>query len=156
MYDTYPLGFTKTYGNVQARRTIAPFDWVIQEANLILTPPVNPDNDGDFDDDFVRGYPVLRGTDCQIYNVISHRVRDQGRFHAVQLGLVTSVFAGTYAQSETHKRRFERRKRECDNALPHERHARALAEDGQPQATRLEQTYTLDVYRLSPEHRNGA
>lgn len=154
-YDTYPLGYTKIYGNVQSKHTIAPFEWVLQEANIALTPPIDPDDDDDMDD-FARGAPVLRGTHCQIYNVISHRVRDHARFHLVQLGMVTSVFAGTFAESEPHKRRFLHRKSLCEAALPHERHERALASEDQPQATRLEQTYTLDVYRLSQEHRNGA
>lgn len=156
-YDTYPLAFTKTYGNVQAKRTISPFDWVIQEANGVLTPPADAD-DGEWplEDDIARGAPVIRGTHCQIYNAVSHRVRDSARFHLVQLGMVTSVFAGTAAESEPLKRRFLSRKSECQNALPHERHARALSSEDQPQATRLEQTYMIDVYRLSPEHRNGA
>ncbi|KAG9310706.1 hypothetical protein JVU11DRAFT_9302 [Chiua virens] len=158
-YHAYPLGFTKSYGNVQANRTITLFDKALQEINTVLTPSIldeedvgDGDNDADHDihcDGLRRlASPVLYGTYCQIYNAIAHRVREQARFHYVQLGLATSVLPGTMVNTQTTRRRFERRKTHCDHVLPHQRYAEAVIGDGQPQALRIEQTFVMDVYRL--------
>ncbi|KAF8121160.1 hypothetical protein EV363DRAFT_1302449 [Boletus edulis] len=182
-YHAYPLAFTKRFGNVQSSTTLRPYDPVIDKINRELTPPANANANDDDDDDAdadasdaggeeerrgdrgdrrrrlrprrPRGAPVVRGTHSQLYNAISHRVRDQARFHYVQLGLVTSVLCGSTATTEHGKRRFASRKAFCRNGLPHERHANALRGDDQPQALRIEQTFTVDVYRLRRRHRNG-
>ncbi|KAG9308132.1 hypothetical protein JVU11DRAFT_12486 [Chiua virens] len=177
-HHAYPLGFTKLYGNVQANRTIVSFDKGLNDINVKLTPPLLPrpanlDEEDEGDDQMddlenededehalnlnqVRhGMPVLHGIYCQMYNAIAHRVREQARFHYVQLGLATSVLCGTKADTPSCKRRFQRRKEHCDNGLPHERYARMVRGDDQPQALRVEQTYVLDVHRLRPRHRNG-
>ena len=157
-YHAYPLAFTKRYGNVQASMTLRPYEPVLANINQVLTPPANGDGDEDEHEEWEqqrRGAPVVHGTHCQIYNSISHRVRDQARFHYVQLGLVTSVFSGTTTTTEHGKRRFLTRKEFCSNGLPHQRYANAVQGEDQPQALRIEQTFTVDVHRLRRRHRNG-
>ncbi|KAF8427113.1 hypothetical protein L210DRAFT_865517 [Boletus edulis BED1] len=156
-YHAYPLAFTKQFGNVQAKRTLSCFDHVLRDINTALSPAVNQDDQHDylFGDDVDRGAAVVSGTHAQIYNAMSHRVRDQARFHYVQLGLATSVICGTTAKTTATKRRFTYRKQHCQNGLPHQRFASALRGDDQPQALRIEQTFSIDVRRLRDEHKNG-
>ena len=166
-YHLYPLAFTRRYGNVQANAIVQPFHKVIEDVNRVLSPAIDgaPGEGGEegdddehaylFGDEVRRGAAVVRGTHAQIYNAISHRCREQARFHYVQLGLVTSAMAGTTATTVQGRRRFQRRKQHCVDGLPHERYAIAVQGDGQPQALRLEQTFTVEVSRLREEHRNG-
>lgn len=171
-YHLYPLAFTKSYGNVQAKTTLRPFDTVLDDINQTLTPAIVGDNDdsdhdhhlSDSEDEAAdrlrrhrgrRGAPILLGTHSQIYNAISHRVRDQARFHYVQLGMATSAMSATMAIGAVAKRRFTERKRHCNQGLPHQRYANAVQAEDQPQDLRIEQTFTLEVNRLRPEHKTG-
>ncbi|KAF8119387.1 hypothetical protein EV363DRAFT_1199073, partial [Boletus edulis] len=156
-YHAYPLAFTKQFGNVQAKRTLSCFDDILRNINTVLSPAIDPEDQHGylFGDEFERGAPVIRGTHAQIYNAMFHRVRDQARFHYVQLGLGTSVLSGTTAKTQAAKRRFAQRKQHCLNGLPHQRFASALRGDDQPQALRIEQTFSVDVHRLRQEHKNG-
>lgn len=158
-YDAYPLAFTRHYGNVQARRTTQPFDNILNAINRRLLPPIVPAAgvvaDNDDDDAAFRGAPIVKGVRAQLYNQISHRVRNQTRFHYVQLGLATTVLAGTSATSAADKRTFEQRKEHCLRSLPHKSFRQALEGPHQPQALRLEQTYVVDVHRLQLQDRSG-
>lgn len=128
--------------------------------NNTIGPPIRDDHmDMDANDDdpdaIQRGAPVLHPIGSQFYNALSHRVRNQAKFHAVQLGLVTSAFAGAAVKSPVGIRHWQRCLNACENALPHQTFAHKVSGDGQPQALRLENTYTLDVHRMLPRHRNG-
>ncbi|KIJ57738.1 hypothetical protein HYDPIDRAFT_44798 [Hydnomerulius pinastri MD-312] len=140
-----------------------PYDDVLCRLNLVLTPPVRParareDDGSDVDDpnDFVRGSPVVRGTYCQMYNQISHRVRDEARYHSVQLGLMTTTFAGASANTRKNKNRFLELRRHTGQRLPQERINDKVAEGLQSEALRIEQSFVVDAHRLIPEHKNGA
>lgn len=99
--------------------------------------------------------PLLHGVCSQIYNAISHRIRDAAKFHEVQLGLVTSSLAGTTATSLPSKNQWQRIVDRCRGDLPHVRCAEKLAGRGQPQCMRFENTYRLDVQRLPARKRTG-
>ncbi|KIJ58123.1 hypothetical protein HYDPIDRAFT_171398 [Hydnomerulius pinastri MD-312] len=160
-FDPYPLAYTKVFGNAQARRTIEPYDEVLRGLNLVLTPPARPavaeDDGSDHDEqvDFVRGSPVIRGTFSQMYNQISHRVRDQARFHSVQLGLTTTTLTGTSATSRRNKDHFEWLRRHTLEGLPQERFNDKVAKGIQAESLRIEQSFVVDVHRLAPRHKNG-
>lgn len=163
MFDAYPLAYTKVFGNVQARRNMEPYDDVLRRLNLVLTPPVRStqareDDGSDVDNpnDLIRGSPVVRGTYCQMYNQISHRVRDEARYHSVQLGLITTTFAGASANTRKNKNRFLELRRHTNQRLPQERFNDKVAEGLQSEALRIEQSFVVDIHRLIPEHKNGA
>ena len=99
--------------------------------------------------------PLLHAVCSQIYNATSHRVRDSAKFHEVQLGLVTSSLAGSSATSLPSKNRWQRILDRCRGDLPHVRCAQKLAGPGQTQCMRFENTYRLDVQRLSARNRTG-
>ncbi|KAG6369061.1 hypothetical protein JVT61DRAFT_1888 [Boletus reticuloceps] len=99
--------------------------------------------------------PLLHSVCSQIYNVISHRVRDAAKFHDVQLGLVTTSLAGTTATTLPSKNRWQRNVDRCRGDLPHVRCAEKIAGPRQPQTMRFENTYRLDVQRLPERKRSG-
>ncbi|KAG8213176.1 hypothetical protein J3R82DRAFT_11594 [Butyriboletus roseoflavus] len=76
-----------------------------------------------------HGAPVVHGTHTQIYNAISRHVCNQAHFHYVQLGLATSIFIGTLANTVASKRRFEQHKQHCSNGLPHQHFTSAIRGD---------------------------
>ncbi|KAI6025417.1 hypothetical protein EDC04DRAFT_2899856 [Pisolithus marmoratus] len=41
-----------------------------------------------------RRHPAIRGIASQIYNSLSHQVRNEAKFHSLQLGMIMSAFAG--------------------------------------------------------------
>ena len=116
------------------------------------------DSDSGMDVDMAereQGPPLLQGVCSQIYNAISHRVRDAAKFHEVQLGLVTTSLAGTTATSLPSKNRWRRNLNRCRGDLPHVRCAEKVAGPGQPQCMRFENTYRLEVQRLPQRKRSG-
>jgi hypothetical protein len=157
-YTIYPLAFTRTMGNVQSKKLMPRFEERLALIDNRMRPPIEEgvgDDNGDDNADFRRGPSVLRGTGSQIYNSLSHRVRNEAKFHAVQLGLVTSVFSGTTAKTRAGKRVWKKRLQMCKVSLPHQRFEQKVTGDGQPQTLRFENTYTLDVSRLVEGHQNG-
>ncbi|KAF8441791.1 hypothetical protein L210DRAFT_3645009 [Boletus edulis BED1] len=99
--------------------------------------------------------PLLHVNCSQIYNAISHRLRDAAKFHEVQLGLVTSSLAGCVATTLPSKNRWRRILERCQGDLPHVRCSQKIAGPGQPQCMRFENTYRLDVQRLPQRKRSG-
>lgn len=99
--------------------------------------------------------PLLHAICSQIYNAISHRVRDAAKFHDVQLAFITTSLAGTTASSLPSKNRWQRNLDRCRGDLPHVRCAQKVAGAGQPQSMRFENTYRLDVQRLPERKRSG-
>ncbi|KAF8833578.1 hypothetical protein BDN67DRAFT_985937, partial [Paxillus ammoniavirescens] len=157
-FTLYPMAFTKSLGNIQAKDIMPVYQPRIDLINDRHRPAIH-EVDSDYDDDDTptrRGAPVLRGTHCQVYNSLSHRVRDAAKFHDVQLGMVTAAFSGTTAKSAGGHNLWTRRMDQCNNALPHIRFAQKVAGPSQPESMRFENTYTLDVYRLEEVCRNGS
>lgn len=181
-YTVYPLGFTRDLGNVQADGVITAFArrMNVVDAKLRQIPRRRQrlldgaDDEEDDDDDEVRQEgddvphvidldgpiravppPLLHAVGSQIYNAISHRVRDAAKFHEVQLGLITSSLSGTTATSVPSKRRWQKTLDRCRGDLPHVRFSQKVAGPGQPQCMRFENTYRLDVQSLPARKRSG-
>ncbi|KAF8122097.1 hypothetical protein EV363DRAFT_1405218 [Boletus edulis] len=164
-HSVYPLAFTRHLGNVQAdgergcghRRQLA-------DPGLDSEDDENDEeysNDEDhMDVDMPDGQqerfpPLLHAMSSQIYNAISHRLRNAAKFHEVQLGWITSSLAGTTATSLPSKNRWQRNVDRCRGDLPHIRCAQKIAGPNQPQSMRFENTYRLDVQRLPPRKHSG-
>ncbi|KAG6369980.1 hypothetical protein JVT61DRAFT_12616 [Boletus reticuloceps] len=164
----YPLAFSKTLGNMQASDGLIysfkePLKMINEPLQAHLEDEDDSQDDGDslFEEDDHPdrhrrvGAPVLRGLRCQGYNTLSHRVRNQSKFHAVQLGKITSAVSGTTAVGFASIGQWTRRVQECRNNLPHEAFHLKVHGENQPQAMRMENTYQLDVSRMKAEDRNG-
>ncbi|KAG2146603.1 uncharacterized protein EDB93DRAFT_1250884 [Suillus bovinus] len=159
-FDVYPLACTKTLGNIQSRSLISNFLPHLGQIDGALRPHLVGEDDNRVEGDVVpgdliRGASVLHGISCQIYNELSHRVRDEAKFHPVQLGMISAALSGTTTKDAA-RRRWTRRLQQCNHSLPHERFNDKVSGDNQPQALRFENTYTLDVYRMNEEFRNGS
>ncbi|KAG2029409.1 hypothetical protein BDR03DRAFT_1018433 [Suillus americanus] len=167
-FYVYPMAFTGNLGNIQSRGLMTNFNRRFTLIDNAMRPRL-PDDDGDENNFLVGDGPdyngennplrlgssVLHGISCQVYNELSHRVRDEAKFHPVQLGMISTAMAGTTAKRIAGQRRWERRLGQCNVGLPHERFVDKVSGDAQPQALRFENTYTLDVHRLSNDRQNG-
>ncbi|KAG9309436.1 hypothetical protein JVU11DRAFT_10690 [Chiua virens] len=157
-FSPYPQAFLKDVGNLQSSSIPFKFQEFLSRINNQITPqnilPRIAEDDLS-DDDIPRVAPVLRGHGCQIYNVLSHRVRDAAKFHPVQLGMVTAALSGSKTLSYAAANRWRQRTDSCDHHLPYDRYVAKVADDNQPDALRFENVYTVDVQRMRPEHRNG-
>jgi hypothetical protein len=167
-FYVYPVAFTKHMGNVQARGLMTNFNQRFTLIDKAMRPHLqgdDPDEDnslaGDGPDIDGENNPprlgssVLHGISCQVYNELSHRVRDEAKFHPVQLGMISTAMAGTTAKTNSGRRRWQRRLDQCNAGLPHERFVEKVTGNDQPQALRFENTYTLDIHRLSNDKQNG-
>ncbi|KAG1759050.1 hypothetical protein EV702DRAFT_1053773 [Suillus placidus] len=73
------------------------------------------------------------------YMVSTARVRDEAKFHPVQLGMISTAMAGTTTKRITGQRRWQRRLDQCNVGLPHERFVDKVS-----------------VHRLSNDRQNGS
>lgn len=155
----YPLAFTKTLGNMQANGLIYQFQQRLRTINDPLQrhdfDPVACDLFDDPDLLAETSPPVVKGVRCQVYNALSHRVRERAKFHGVQLGNVTAALSGIASATQASKSTWRRRVRECRIALPHQEFANKVAGPDQPEDSRWENTYVIDVQRLSQQNQNG-
>jgi hypothetical protein len=157
-FDIYPLACTKTLGNIQSRSIMSHFlPHLTRIDNSVRPPLIDGDEDGeDIDVDVrVHGASILHGINSQVYNELSHRVRNEAKFHPVQLGMISAALSGTVAKGIASRRRWTQRLDQCNDSLPHERFNAKVSGNNQPQALRFENTYTLDVYRMKDRFRNG-
>ncbi|KIK22156.1 hypothetical protein PISMIDRAFT_11857 [Pisolithus microcarpus 441] len=160
-FYAYPLAFSRRFGNVKSPSVITNFKRRLERLNEGVCMGIIEGEMEDDDDEEMwhlphhRRRPAIRGIGCQIYNALSHRVRREAKFHAVQLGMVTSTFAGSGIQTASGQRRWRKRMEFCNGGLPHVRFGQKVSGAGQPQALRFENTYMLDVKRLREEDRNG-
>ncbi|KIK31714.1 hypothetical protein CY34DRAFT_19642 [Suillus luteus UH-Slu-Lm8-n1] len=167
-FYVYPVAFTKDIGNVQSHGLMTNFNRRLTLIDNVMRPRL-PDDDADENDSLAGDGPgldgednpprlgssVLHGINCQVYNELSHRVRDEAKFHPVQLGMISTAMAGTTAKKITGQRRWQHRLDQCNVGLPHERFVDKVSGNDQPQALRFENTYTLDVHQLSDDRQNG-
>lgn len=91
---------------------------------------------------------LLHPVCCQIYNLISHRVRDAAKFHEVQRGSLGIALVGCMAPTLPGKNWWQQTVERVREALPHERFAEKVRGDNQPQSMRFENTYQLNVQML--------
>ncbi|KAI5993850.1 hypothetical protein EDC04DRAFT_2910694 [Pisolithus marmoratus] len=157
----YPLAFTRKYGNVKAHGIIPNMAAHVGKLNESIFRGGMEDDDMDVDEGgedrvrLARRHPAIRGIASQIYNSLSHWVRNEAKFHSVQLGMITSAFAGAGIETAGGRRRWEKRMEFCNGGLPHERYSQKVTGDGQPQDLRFENTYTVELTRIREELRNG-
>ncbi|KAI6009795.1 hypothetical protein EDC04DRAFT_2906437 [Pisolithus marmoratus] len=118
----------------------------------------NVDDDDDDDNPMIPNchLPALLGISSQIYNSLSHHVHTKAKFHVVQLGMVTSAYAGSSAKSVTGKHHWERWVKFCEQGMPHVRFSQKVSGDGQPQTLQFENTYILDISRMHPNLHTGS
>jgi hypothetical protein len=168
LFYVYPVAFTEDLGNIQSRGLLTSFSRRFALIDNAMRPRLR-DDDADENDSLAGDAPnlddednparlgssILHGIKCQVYNELSHRVRDEAKFHPVQLGMISTAMAGTTTRKITGQRRWQRRLEQCNAGLPHERFVDKVSGNDQPQALRFENTYTLDVHRLSNDRQNG-
>ncbi|KAI6016457.1 hypothetical protein BKA83DRAFT_4545281 [Pisolithus microcarpus] len=160
-FYAYPLAFSRRFGNVKSPSVTTNFERRLERLNEgVCMGMMEGEMEEDEDEEMWnlphhRRRPAIRGIGCQIYNSLSHRVRSEAKFHAVQLGMVTSTFAGSGIQTASGQRRWRKRMEFCNGGLPHVRFGQKVSGAGQPQALRFENTYMVDVKRLGEEDRNG-
>ncbi|KAI6044350.1 hypothetical protein EDC04DRAFT_2599410 [Pisolithus marmoratus] len=119
---------------------------------------VNDDDDNNDNDPMMPNchLPALLGISSQIYNSLSHHVHTEAKFHVVQLGMVTSAFAGSSAKTATGKCHWECRVKFCEQGMPHVRFSQKASGDRQPQTLQFENTYILDISRMRPDLHTGS
>ncbi|KAI6019120.1 hypothetical protein EDC04DRAFT_2607551 [Pisolithus marmoratus] len=165
-FTVYPLAFTQDLGNVKAAGLMPTFACRVMQLNAAIHKDdrathcnVNDDDDNDDDDNDPmmpnHHLPALLGISSQIYNSLSHHVRTEAKFHVVQLGMVTSTFAGSSAKTATGKCHWEHQVKFCEQGMPHVRFSQKVSGDGQPQTLRFENTYILDISRMRPDLHTG-
>ena len=153
-FNAYPQAFLKTAGNIQSPTVPTSLMQYVRTLNQEIAVHVDDDNDDDDEHNDHRS-TAIETMFFQSYNEISHRIRDEARFHPVQLGLITSALSGNMATNNSAVRRWRRRVEACQHALPHKRFEEKIRDGGQPEALRNEVTYTIHLNRLKPQLRNG-
>lgn len=119
----YPMAGLKTIGHFQANGLMTPFLVKLRELNTELKARYREDDEEDIAADLLTGYgPLVEGIASQGYNMLSHRVRTQGRYHDVQLGQITAAFCGTHATPGANLNKAERFFSECEDWLPFARY----------------------------------
>ncbi|KAG2133428.1 hypothetical protein BD769DRAFT_1665695 [Suillus cothurnatus] len=150
-FDIYPLACTKMLGSIQSRSIMSHFPPHLTRIDNSVHPPlIDGDEDGeDIDVDVrVHGALVLHRINSQVYNELSHRIRNEAKFHPIQLGMISAALSGTVAKGIASRHCWTQCLNQCNNNLPHKRFNAKVSGNNQPQALQFENTYTLDVYRM--------
>ncbi|KAI6038200.1 hypothetical protein EDC04DRAFT_2896706 [Pisolithus marmoratus] len=156
----YPIACLRTFGQFQAHGIMSCFFPHLRRINDKLS---GSDQDGDSGDEEDRAVSLAMYGSRQIiepvfsqgYNVYVHRVRAQSRFHDVQRGMITAAFAGTHVSGGPDATRARRLQELCKISLPFDRYHEKIINADVDQSLRLENVYTIDVFRLPIEDRNG-
>ncbi|KAI6025413.1 hypothetical protein EDC04DRAFT_2606295 [Pisolithus marmoratus] len=162
-FTVYPLAVTQDLGNVKATGLMLTFACRVMQLNAAIREDDRAarcnvdDDDDDNNNPMIPNChsPALLGISSQIYNSLSHHVHTEAKFHVVQLGMVTSAFAGSSAKSVTGKHHWERQVKFCEQGMPHVRFSQQVSGDRQPQTLRFENTYILDISRMHPNLHTG-
>ncbi|KAI5996096.1 hypothetical protein EDC04DRAFT_2612806 [Pisolithus marmoratus] len=145
----YPLAFMQKYGNVKAHGIIPNMAAHVGKLNESIFRGGMEDDDMDVNEG---------GEDrhCRYtYNSLSHRVRNEAKFHSVQLGMIMSAFAGAGIEMAGGQHQWEKRMEFCNGGLPHEQYSQKVTGDGQPQDLRFENTYMVELMQIREELQNG-
>ena len=143
-------------GHFQAHGLMSPFKMKVTELNNHIKDRYLHDDEDNIALELLTGYtPLIEGIACQGYNMLSHRVRAQGRYHEVQLGLITTALSGTHRSPSTNGNTAERFLTDCQNWLPFERYHEKITGLQVDTSTRIENVYRVSLRRIPEEHRNG-
>ena len=154
-FSPYPQAFLKKFGNLTSKLPPVVYNNFITSLNAEIALPFQHDDNVDDDIDYAHSL-AIEPVSFQGYNEISHRFRDEARFHVTQIGLMTSALSGASASSQSNVRKWTQRLRTCRDKLPHLRFQDRIDAGSQPQALRNEVTFTIHLHRIKPEFRNGA
>ncbi|KAI9456721.1 hypothetical protein HD554DRAFT_2177974 [Boletus coccyginus] len=158
-FSVYPQAFLKRFGNLQSKCAPAVYQHLIMHLNQDLAMALqNPeDSDGNNDDQDRAHYTMaISVVGFQAYNELSHRFRDEPRFHVTQTGLITSAISCARHDPPGTVQKWMRRVDICRDKLPHLRFEDKISTPSQPQALRNEITLTVHIRRLKAEFRDGA
>jgi hypothetical protein len=155
-YYVYPMACLKSIGHFQARGLISPFQMKIRRLNEELKGKYRQDDEDDIASDLLTGYrPIVEGIASQGYNMLSHRVRAQGRYHDVQLGMMTAAFTGTHSTSMANENTSKRFTADCNRWLPYERYHEKISGAPVDTSTRVENVYRISLRKIPERYRNG-
>ena len=139
-FNGFPLAFLKNKGHIQANGPLHCFRPFIDGINKDVR-------------DQPGSKPLIAGS-CQMYNLLSHRVRDRREHHDAQLGQVTAAIAGgnlAYKNLETKAAGFREL---LESGYPHERF-RDKIQTTVPKSLRVETNYTVDFDLLDEDFSDG-
>ncbi|KAH0825872.1 hypothetical protein J3R83DRAFT_7741 [Lanmaoa asiatica] len=157
-FTGYPQAYLKHYGNIQSTMVPSKYKILIDRLNDAIALPIEAEESEDDVEIILAAHhagPALRPVCFQSYNELSHRFRDEARFHTIQLGMVTAALSGSTATTIRATNKWQQRMEQCKEKLPYERFIDKVSGPNQPQALRNEVTFTLDLHRLAAGNRNG-
>ena len=155
-HELYPMAGLKTIGHFQAHGLMTPFLSKMQGLNRTLKRRYHGDDEEHIAAELLSGYsPLIEGIACQGYNMLSHRVRAQGRYHEVQLGQMTAAFSGTHETPTTNQNIASKMHAECMDWLPYERFHEKISGMDVDTSTRIENVYRVSLRRIPEHSRNG-
>lgn len=156
----YPMACLKDVGQFQAHGLFTCFRPHLNRINQALLRWDNANEEmGDEDEiesTLFRGSrPLIRGIASQGYNMAVHRTRGEGRYHDAQMGMMTSAFIGSHVRTAMHKHKAKVFRRRCEDSLPFDRYHDKITDSHFDQSLRVENVYTIDIYRLASQQRTG-
>lgn len=152
----YPMAGLKTIGHFQAKGLMTPFLLKLRELNTELKTRYSEGDEEDIASDLLTGYgSLVDGIASQGYNMLSHRVRTQGRHHDVQLGQMTAAFCGTHAPPGANWNKGDKFFAECEDWLPFQRYHEKIKDTVIDTSIRVENIYRISLRRLPNQARNG-
>ena len=138
----YPMALLRNVGQFQAHGLASCFNPLLERLNRHIT--------------HHGARTILRGVYSQGYNAYTHRVRSGARFHDVQKGMMTTVFAGTHiVAGRTNLTRARELALLCEISLPFVRYHEKITGTNLDESLRVENVYHIDVSKLQDNERNG-
>ena len=152
----YPMACLKTIGHFQAEGLMTPFLRKLKELNKWIKERYDGGDEGNIAAELLTGYsPLIEGIACQGYNLLSHQVWAQGRYHDMQQGNITTAFSGTHRMPTTNSNIAQKVWRECETWLPFEWYHQRITGAPVDTSTRIENVYQISLRRLPRQSCNG-
>jgi hypothetical protein len=153
VYHVYPQAGLRTAGHFQAHGLMGACRDLVKKLNCKLSR--SNDNQMDENQDFIRK-PIVQGISSQGYNAVMHSTRGRNaHHHDVQVGMVTSRLAKSWASNASAKTTAARLTQRCAYSLPHQRFAEKTQNSNISRDLRLENVYSIDMDQLRRNQRNG-
>lgn len=144
------------FGHFQANGLMAPFATQLYRLDRRLKQMYDEDEEDGIEADLLAGYmPVVEGIACQGYNMLSHRVHSQGRYHDVQLRHITAALLGTHQTSGMNHTTAQWFAKECEDWLPFEWYHEKVTGGYVDTLTRVENVYCISLHRILARMWNG-